>query len=73
LLLEMRLEDVFLSVRPIVLSLARLTILSSTTFFLKQAKAPFGVTGRGWPTCRLLDNLRRKAVTGVADFAHRGE
>ncbi len=32
LLLEMRLENVFFSVRPIVLSLARSTMFSSTTF-----------------------------------------
>src|SRR6516164_8841158 len=49
LLLAMRLENVFFSVRPIVLSLARSTMCSSTTFSssrcrLQRAK-PFGAGG----------------------------
>ena len=69
----MRLESVFLSVRPIVLSLARSTMLSSTTLFsnnrkvqrarplggLEQAKA---ISLASFSPSKILRNRRRRAL-----------
>src|SRR5437773_2663406 len=46
LLFKMRLELVFFRTRPIVLSLARSTMLSSTTFFSKRRSVHFVAFGR---------------------------
>ena len=51
MLFEVRLKDVFLSVRPMVLSLAFSTMFSSTTFSFKQAQMlQSGAARRSRPT-----------------------
>ena len=56
LLLQMRLERVFFSVRLIVLSLARSTMLSSTTALLQQRQRP-ALAPFGWRRARQCNEL----------------
>ena len=67
----MRLENVFLSVRPIVLSLARSTIWQFDDFLFEQAQAPFGVTCRRRPTCSAINfaSATPSKIRGRAEFA----
>src|SRR5260370_68234 len=59
-LAAMRLENVFLSVRPIVLSLARSTILSSTTLFSNNRKVQ---------RARPLGGLEQAKAISLASFS----
>jgi hypothetical protein len=72
LLLQVRLERVFLSVRPIVLSLARSTIFSSTTCSSNSCKVhrlrPFG----GLEQAKAI-NLASAAPSKIRGLAEAGE
>src|SRR6202171_6880783 len=71
LLFEMGLKDVFLSVRPIVLSLARSTIFSSTTLFSNnrnvQRARPLG--GSEQAKAISLASLSPSKILGTAGVA----
>ena len=65
MVVQVRLENVFLSVRPIVLSLARATMFSSTTLFSSscsvQRRAPWAASSRPGRSASLRCRRRRSA------------
>jgi hypothetical protein len=54
MLLQMRIENVFLRVRPIVLSLARSTMFSSTTLFSNNRNVQRARPLEGWEQAKAI-------------------
>src|ERR1022692_2462461 len=69
LLLEMRLENVFFSVRPIVLSLARSTMFSSTTLSSSSRSVHFARPSGGAEQAKAISLASPSKIRALAEVA----